>query len=99
MGMGLLGHIKELSIPDIYHYLRQRHEATCIATLLGIGISFRGTKIKVFTRIDVRIFGRKLQIEIPTRILRKQQTILLRRFKNLVHHYSFHRDFLISLGM
>ena len=46
--MGLLGHITELSIPDIYWYLRQRHEATAIAILLGIGI---GTSQFVFAQL------------------------------------------------
>eukprot|EP00494_Astrolonche_serrata_P026363 UN26625 len=61
MAMGLLSHIKECSIPDIYQYLtRPRHEASGIATLLSVGIANRGSKNKRFWEI--------LSLHIPSMV-------------------------------
>ena len=51
MAMGLLGHMKEFSIPDVYRYLKTRHPAIAISILLGIGISNIGTKRKKLWQI------------------------------------------------
>lgn len=43
MGLGLLGHLKDLSTMTIYDYLSKGHETTSVGLLLGMAAAQRGT--------------------------------------------------------
>lgn len=43
LAFGLQGHLSSLSTTDIYEYLREQHQLTCVSILLGLAATYRGT--------------------------------------------------------
>lgn len=59
LGLGLSGALAELSVPDVYDYLRQEHAATAIAVLLGMAAARRGS-------MDAAVY-KMLFLHVPSR--------------------------------
>lgn len=49
-GLGLLGHLKVLSIPDICDYLTHGQETTTVAVLIGVAASKIGSSDSIFSK-------------------------------------------------
>ncbi|KAH9702559.1 Anaphase-promoting complex subunit 1 [Citrus sinensis] len=43
LALGLHGHLRALTISDIYKYFYQEHESTAVGLMLGLAASYRGT--------------------------------------------------------
>uniref|UniRef100_A0A7N0U9Q1 Anaphase-promoting complex subunit 1 n=1 Tax=Kalanchoe fedtschenkoi TaxID=63787 RepID=A0A7N0U9Q1_KALFE len=69
--LGLHGHLRVLSITDIYQYLSQEHESTTIGLMLGLGAAYRGTMQPAISKsLYFHIPGRHSssfpELELPT---------------------------------
>ncbi|KAK9124538.1 hypothetical protein Sjap_014140 [Stephania japonica] len=49
--LGLHGHLRVLTISDIYQYFLQEHESTTMAMMLGLATSYRGTMHPVISNV------------------------------------------------
>ncbi|CAM8913570.1 unnamed protein product [Rhodiola kirilowii] len=69
--LGLHGHLRVLTITDIYQYLSQEHESTTIGLMLGLGATYRGTMQPAISKsLYFHIPGRHSssfpELELPT---------------------------------
>ena len=56
LGLGLNGHLKKIARWHILNYLTTKHVLTSVALLLGLGVSYRGTKdVKITKLLSVHV--------------------------------------------
>lgn len=70
LALGLHGHLRALTISDIYKYFYQEHESTAVGLMLGLAASYRGTMQPVISKsLYVHIPARhpsSVELEVPT---------------------------------
>ncbi|XP_077233026.1 E3 ubiquitin ligase isoform X2 [Tasmannia lanceolata] len=71
LALGLHGHLRVLTVTDVYQYLSQEHEVTTVGILLGIAASHRGTMQPAISKlIYLHISSRHPpsfpELELPT---------------------------------
>nr|XP_029143708.1 anaphase-promoting complex subunit 1 isoform X4 [Arachis hypogaea] len=71
LALGLHGHLRVLSITDIYQYFNQEHESTTVGLMLGLAASYRGTMQPAISKsLYIHIPGRHPssypELELPT---------------------------------
>ncbi|XP_010253785.1 PREDICTED: anaphase-promoting complex subunit 1 [Nelumbo nucifera] len=59
LALGLHGHLRVLTVTDIYQYYSQEHESTTVGLMLGLAASYRGTMQPAISK--------SLYFHIPTR--------------------------------
>ncbi|XP_015079876.1 anaphase-promoting complex subunit 1 isoform X2 [Solanum pennellii] len=59
LALGLHGHLRVLTITDIYQYYSQEHESTTVGLMLGLAASYRGTMQPAISK--------SLYVHIPSR--------------------------------
>ncbi|XP_016575540.1 anaphase-promoting complex subunit 1 isoform X1 [Capsicum annuum] len=59
LALGLRGHLRVLTITDIYQYYSQEHESTTVGLMLGLAASYRGTMQPAISK--------SLYVHIPSR--------------------------------
>ncbi|XP_057979662.1 anaphase-promoting complex subunit 1 isoform X2 [Malania oleifera] len=71
LALGLHGHLRVLTITDIYTYFAQEHESTSVGLLLGLAASYRGTmqpaiSKSLYFHIPARHPSSFPELELPT---------------------------------
>ncbi|KAJ0045529.1 hypothetical protein Pint_06537 [Pistacia integerrima] len=70
LALGLHGHLRALTLSDIYKYFYQEHESTTVGLMLGLAVSHRGTMHPVISKsLYVHIPARlpsSVELELPT---------------------------------
>ncbi|XP_020086066.1 anaphase-promoting complex subunit 1 isoform X1 [Ananas comosus] len=71
LALGLHGHLRVLTITDVYRYLSQEHDFTTVGVLLGMAASHRGTMHPAISKmlhlhIASRLPSSFLDLELPT---------------------------------
>ncbi|KAH9702573.1 Anaphase-promoting complex subunit 1 [Citrus sinensis] len=66
LALGLHGHLRALTISDIYKYFYQEHESTAVGLMLGLAASYRGTmQPSLYVHIPAR-HPSSVELEVPT---------------------------------
>ncbi|XAR71918.1 hypothetical protein NMG60_11018372 [Bertholletia excelsa] len=71
LALGLHGHLRVLTITDIYQYYSQEHESTTVGLMLGLAASYRGTmqpaiSKSLYVHIPARHPSSFPELELPT---------------------------------
>ncbi|ERN05300.1 anaphase-promoting complex subunit 1 isoform X1 [Amborella trichopoda] len=59
VALGLLGHLRVLTMTDVYKYLSQEHDMTTVGVLLGMAAAHRGTMLPYISKM--------IYVHIPSR--------------------------------
>ncbi|KAF3683810.1 hypothetical protein FXO38_00578 [Capsicum annuum] len=64
LALGLRGHLRVLTITDIYQYYSQEHESTTVGLMLGLAASYRGTMQPAISKLGLKILKLIARFEV-----------------------------------